>query len=76
MDMNRKYNRLELATGFLMGSLPAFFLEVAFLRAYNAVCSWSECGIIEFDWWMLLPFPLIIGVVMAIMIASLHLEDY
>jgi len=76
LRMKKKYNTLELATGFLMGSFPAFVIETAILYAYNFLCKWSGCGLFEADWWMFVPFPLVIGIFMAVAIASLHLEDY
>jgi len=74
--MKKKYSTLELATGFLMGSFSAFTIETAVLFAYNYIGEWSGCGLFEAEWWMLVPFPLVIGVFMAVTIASLHLEDY
>lgn len=59
-----------------MGSIPAFFLEMALISTYNSICDWKGCGSLTVEWWMLIPFPLIIGGIMSITIANLHLEDY
>jgi hypothetical protein len=74
--MKKKYNPIELGTGFLMGSFPALMIELAVIAIINQFCRWRECDPVNYEWWMLIPLPLIVGVFMAIGIASLHLEDY
>jgi len=72
----KKYNTLELLTGFLMGSVAGVLIEWALIYFYNLVCRWRGFSLLTAEWWMLIPFPLIVGLIMAQAIASLHLEDY
>ena len=67
---------LELATGFVMGSVAGIVIEFAFITFYNVFCAWQGCTMIMTSWWMMIPFPLVSGYLMAIAIAGLHLEDY
>jgi hypothetical protein len=72
----KKYNTLELLTGFLMGLVAGVLIEWALIYFYNLFCRWKGCSLLIAEWWMLIPFPLIAGIFMARAIASLHLEDY
>jgi hypothetical protein len=72
----KKYNSIELLTGFFMGSFIGMLIEWALLDLSNWIGHWRGAGIFVADWWMLLPFPRISGIFMARAIASLHLEDY
>jgi len=74
--MKKKYNKLELSTGFIMGFFPGLFIELVVIAVNNFFCRWRGCGLIEPRWWMVIPIPIIAGVTMAISIANLHLEDY
>lgn len=75
--MKRKpYNKLELATGFLMGSITGLVLEFGVLALYNRFCWWPACQATDLPWWLAIPVPVFLGYQMAIAIASLHLEDY
>jgi hypothetical protein len=72
----KKYNSIELLNGFFMGSFTGTLIEWALLGVYNWMSHWRGASVLVADWWMLLPFPLISGILMARAIASLHLEDY
>ena len=72
----KKYNTLELLTGFLMGSIAGVLIEWAIIYSYNLVCRFRGSSVFVADWWMLIPIPVISGIIMARAIASLHLEDY
>jgi hypothetical protein len=72
----KKYNTLELLTGFLMGSIAGVLIEWAIIYSYNLVCRLRGSSVFVADWWMLIPIPVISGIIMARAIASLHLEDY
>jgi hypothetical protein len=72
----KKYNSLELLTGFLMGLFAGAILEWAIIYLYNLFCRWRGCSLLIAEWWMLIPFPMIIGILMAEAIAGFHLEDY
>ena len=72
----KKYNSIEILTGFFMGSFTGTLSEWVLLDLYNRIGNWGESGVFVADWWMLIPFPLISGIFMARAIASMHLEDY
>jgi hypothetical protein len=72
----KKYNSIELLTGFLMGTFAGAVIELILLVLYNLLCRWRGVSIYKVDWWMLIPLPLFFGISMAKAIASLHLEDY
>ena len=72
----KKLNPLEYQTGFLMGFVFGFFLEGLLLIVYNLACGWFGWTRLNVAWWMLIPVPLVCGLVMGKAIAGLHLEDY
>lgn len=72
----KKANKLEFLTGFVMGAVGGFMLQGLVLLIYHAVARWQGWTPIEFVWWMGLPIPAISGISMGQAIASLHLEDY
>jgi hypothetical protein len=75
MTMKKKLNPIEFLTGFLMGAFMGICLDLGF-SAYNLLCAWLGWAKISVTWWMLIPLPLVLGLVMGRAIASLHLEDY
>jgi len=72
----KRRNSIELLTGFLMGSFLGFFFQSAIVILYNLFCAWFGWRRLDLAWWMMAPAPLLLGIVMAIVIANLHLEDY
>jgi hypothetical protein len=66
---------IEYVTGFLMGFFFGLGLEslVVIYNLFARLIGWTPLRI---SIWLLLPVPLIIGLVMSRAIASLHLEDY
>ncbi len=72
----KKYNSLELFTGFLMGAFAGGVIELILIFIYNLLCRWRGSSLFIAEWWMLIPFPFISGILMAKAIAGLHLEDY
>lgn len=72
----KKYNSIELLTGFLMGSFAGIMIELAAINLYYLFSRWRGTSFYAVDWWMFIPFPLISGIMMARAIASMHLEDY
>jgi len=67
---------IEYLTGFLMGSFLGIFLEGTFAAIYNLGCVWFGWARPALAWWMVVPVPLVFGLIMAKAIASYHLEDY
>lgn len=72
----KKQNPIEYLTGFLMGGFLGFFIEGAIVIMYNLLCTWLGWARLNLAWWMLVPVPLVFGLVMGKAVASLHLEDY
>jgi len=72
----KKYDKMELLTGFFMGLFIGTFIEAAVILLYNIFCRFIGARTFIADWWMLIPCPIIVGVFIAQAIASLHLEDY
>ena len=72
----KKFNSIEYATGFLMGLFLGVFFESGFIAIYNLFCVWFGWLRWNLNWWMLIPAPLVLGLIMGKAIASLHLEDY
>jgi ABC-type bacteriocin/lantibiotic exporter with double-glycine peptidase domain len=72
----KRLNPIEFITGFLMGSFLCFFIEGACAVVYNMLCAWRGWAGLSLAWWMLVPAPLVFGLVLGKAIASLHLEDY
>ena len=72
----KNLNSIEYLTGFLMGSFFGIFVEAASVAIYNMLCVWLGWARPHLVWWMLLPAPLLFGLIMAKAIADLHLEDY
>jgi hypothetical protein len=73
---DKKFDKLEFLTGFIMGAAGGFMLQGLSLFVYRAVVGWLGRAPIEFSWWMGLPIPAISAILMGRAIASLHLEDY
>ena len=73
--MNSPKN-LEYLTGFVMGAVFGFTLDVVILVVYNLVCRGLGCRLIGFTWWNAIPLPLLFGILMAIAIGNLGLGDY
>jgi hypothetical protein len=75
----KKLNTLEFFTGFLMGFFIGASIESILLLLVNKVYALISGKTIEYMMWMLIlliPFPIIFGIIMGKAIASLHLEDY
>lgn len=75
----RKLNILEYLTGFLMGFFIGSMLESVLFFLFNKIYSLIFETPLAYSGWMiilLVPFPLISGMIMGKAIASLHLEDY
>jgi len=72
----KKLNSIELLTGFMMGLFLGFCIEGVLVLIYNMISVWFGWARLEPAWWMMIPIPFVLGVVMAKAIASLHLEDY
>jgi hypothetical protein len=72
----KKYNSIELLTGFLIGTFAGAVIELVLIVLYNLLCRWRGSDVFVADWWMLIPLPLVFGTSMARAIASFHLEDY
>jgi hypothetical protein len=72
----KKTSSIEYVTGFLMGIFFGFFIESVLIMAYNLLSTWQGWVRIAPVWWMLMPVPFVIGLIMGKTIASLHLEDY
>ena len=71
-----KLRTLEILTGFLMGLWLGIFFEFAFVLLYNLFCRWQMCALIPVPSWKLIPFPLLMGIIMARAIPQLPLRDY
>lgn len=71
----KKRNKLELATGFLLGTFVGMGCNSTFL-VYNLLAGWLGWAKLAVAWWWLVPLPLAVGCLMSIAIADLHLEDY
>lgn len=67
---------IEYLTGFLMGSFLGFGLEFSFAILYNLLAGWFGWAPLRPAWWMMIPLPLVAGLIMSKAIADLHLEDY
>ena len=67
--------KLEYLTGFLMGVFFGFGIN-GFIFVICWIAHWLGLPRLTVSWWMLIPFPLISGLVMSKAIADLHLEDY
>jgi|GEM_PF-3047483 len=67
---------LEYMTGFLMGVFLGFGLTAVILVVYNLYCSWRGCAVMGFTWWNAIPLPLLLGISLSKIIASLNLGDY
>jgi hypothetical protein len=72
----KKLNPLEYLTGFLMGSFFGLFCECLLLIFIKIISIWLGWMPLAILWWMLIPVPLVFGLVMGQAIARLHLEDY
>jgi hypothetical protein len=75
----RKLNTLEYLTGFLMGIFIGASLESILFFLFNKIYVMIFETPFAYSGWMiilLVPFPLISGMIMGKAIASLHLEDY
>jgi hypothetical protein len=72
----KKINTLEYATGFLMGLFLASFLEAAAFFVYTLITRKFGLQPAFLPWWFFIPLPILAGLVMGRIIASLHLEDY
>lgn len=67
---------VEYLTGFLMGVFLGFGLEAGLVVVYNLCIGWFGLARFQPPWWLMIPFPLLLGVGMSKTIADLHLEDY
>ena len=67
---------LQYLTGFIMGALIGFGLTAVILVIYNLFCAWRGCALVGFTWWIAIPLPLLLGIFMSKIIASLKLGDY
>ena len=75
----KKLNPLEYLTGFLMGipigvaigSILFFLFNKIYILIFETQFAFSGWMVI-----LLVPFPLVSGMIMGKAIASLHLEDY
>ena len=72
----KKLNPIEFLTGFLMGSFMGIILEGVFVIIFNLLSPWLGWARLAPAWWMMIPVPLVLGLMMGKAIASLHLEDY
>ena len=59
-----------------MGAFLGIFLETALAAIFNLGGLWLGWERLQLDWWMLVPVPLLFGIIMGKAIAGLHLEDY
>lgn len=67
---------IEYLTGFLMGVTFGLILECMISFIYFLFCLWLKCAHLELSWWWIsVPIPLLLGIIMAKVIADLHLED-
>ena len=66
---------IEYLTGFLMGFFLGFGLNLVFF-IINLICNFFGWAPLKVVWWMLIPLPVICGMIMSKFIADLHLEDY
>jgi len=66
---------IEYLVGFVTGFFFGFGLNFIFYL-YNLLSKCLGWSRLDIAWWMLIPLPLICGLVMAKTIADLHLEDY
>jgi hypothetical protein len=58
-----------------MGVSLGLGLDSSFF-VYNLFCKWLGCTQIVLTGWIMLPLPVLLGIIMAKAIAGLHLEDY
>jgi hypothetical protein len=73
MDPTR---HIEYLTGFLMGITFGLILECIIGFIYFLFCLWLRCTRPGLTWWwILVPVPLLLGIIMAKVIAGLHLGD-
>jgi hypothetical protein len=70
-----KQRSIEYVVGFLMGFFFGFFLNFVYYF-YNFISKWLGWAHLNVTWWMLIPIPLVCGLVMSKTIADMHLEDY
>jgi hypothetical protein len=67
---------IEYLTGFFMGIIFGLIFECAIGFIYFLFCAWLRCvrpGLTW--WWIFVPVPLLLGIIMAKVIADLHLGD-
>jgi len=75
----KKLDAIQYITGFLMGVFFGFIAEGIPLIACGLLYKWFGRAQYELTLWMLLlmlPIPLVMGLLMGKLIASMHMEDY
>jgi hypothetical protein len=67
---------MEYLTGFWMGAFFGVFIELIIVAICNLFCTWFGWLQLNIIWWMMVPLPLMFGLIIGKSIVRLHLGDY